>query len=179
MRQAREGLAEALQGEDTGRVMEPRNFYFGKPTLWLCAEGNNRGAENARHSGVPRGRRPWHVRTCYAREPGDPGFAREAVARAVSGSLRTGADDERTREVGQVHSTGEVTEQGQTDGGGGDGGKGLGQGEPEPAKRVPNAESGRRAKCAGAGTRSSEEEQGDQIHRAVPLRDQGVRVYGY
>src|SRR5947209_14064842 len=154
MRQAREGLAEALTGEDTGRVIEPRNFYFGKPTLWLCAEGNNRGAANARHSGVPRGRRPWHVRTRYAREPGDPGFAREAERnRAVSGSLRTEADDERTREVGQVHSTGEVLEQSQTDGGGGDGGKGPGQREPAPAKRVPDTEPGRRAKRAGARTR--------------------------
>src|SRR5437016_13151290 len=107
---------------------------------------------------VPRGRRTWHVRTRYAREPGDPGFAREAVARAVSGSLRTGADDERTREVGQVHSTGEVSEQSQTDGGGGDGGKGPGQREPGPAKRVPDPEPGKRAQRAGTGTRSSKEE---------------------
>src|SRR5947209_733628 len=73
--------------------------------------------------------------------------------RAVSGSLRTEADDERTREVGQVHSTGEVLEQSQTDGGGGDGGKGPGQREPAPAKRVPDTEPGRRAKRAGARTR--------------------------
>src|SRR5436309_12672333 len=73
--------------------------------------------------------------------------------RAVSGSLRTEADDERTREVGQVHSTGEVSEPSQTDGGGGDGGKGPGQREPAPAKRVPDTEPGRRAKRTGARTR--------------------------
>ena len=57
--ETREGLAEALTGEDTGRAIEPRNFYFGKPTLWLCAEGNNRSAANARH--------------CGSREVEDPG----------------------------------------------------------------------------------------------------------
>src|SRR5208282_5207297 len=61
--------------------------------------------------------------------------------------------DERTREVGQTHSTGEVSEQDQNNGGGGDGGKGSGQGEPEPAKRVPDSEPGRRAQRAGAGIR--------------------------
>jgi len=87
-----EGLAEALTGEDAGRAIEPRNFYFGKPTLWLSAEGNNQSAENARHSGVPRGRRPWHVRTRYAREPGDPGFAREEQE-----SGRIGKSKDRSR----------------------------------------------------------------------------------
>ena len=46
----------------------------------------------------------------------------------------------RTREVGQTHSTEEVSEQNQSIGGGGDGGKGSGQGEPEPTKRVPDSE---------------------------------------
>jgi RNA-directed DNA polymerase len=55
----REGLAEALAGGGTGRDIEPRNFYFGKPPLWLHAEGNNRGAANARHIG--------------SREAADPG----------------------------------------------------------------------------------------------------------
>src|SRR2546430_7869452 len=41
----------------------------------------------------------------------------------ASGSLRTHADDERTREVGQTYSTWEVSEQCQATGCGGDGGK--------------------------------------------------------
>jgi len=49
-------------------------------------------------------------------------------ARDASGSPRTEDDDERTREVGQTHSTGEVSEQSQNSGGGGDGGKGLAKG---------------------------------------------------
>lgn len=54
----------------------------------------------------------------------------EAVKRAVSGSLKACADDERAREVGQPHSTDEVCEQ--TDGSGqrgADGGKAAGHGE--------------------------------------------------
>jgi hypothetical protein len=61
--EAREGLAEALTGESTGRAIEPRKVNFGMPTLWLCAEGNIRDAANARRPGIPRGRRPWHVGT--------------------------------------------------------------------------------------------------------------------
>src|SRR5208283_551811 len=75
--------------------------------------------------------------------------------RAASGSLWTGADDERTREVGQAHITGEVLEQGRNVGGGGDGGKGLARGKPATAKRVPDTGPGRRAQCAGAGTGGS------------------------
>src|SRR5208283_5578637 len=140
------------------------------PTPYLCAEGNIRSTVIARCCGARAVKDPWHVRTRFAREPGDPAFARGAVARSASGSLRTGADDERTREVGQAYSTGEVLEQGRNIGGGGGRGKGLGQGEPATAKRVPDAVPGGRAQRAGAGTGSSQEEQGNQIHRAVPLR---------
>src|SRR5713101_8252186 len=63
--------------------------------------------------------------------------------RGGSGSPRTYADDERTQEVGQSHSTSEVSEQGRATGGGGGGGKGTGQGEPAPAKRAPGLSAGR------------------------------------
>src|SRR5215469_1467088 len=116
-------------------------MYFGKPTPWLGAEGNNR-TPGARGVTIPRGRRPWHVRTRYAREPGDPGFAPEQARGAASGSPRTEAGDERTREVGQAHSTEEVCEPTWGTMRGGDGGKGPGQGEPAPAKHVPTTESG-------------------------------------
>src|SRR5579872_4498863 len=75
------------------------------------------------------------------------------------GSLRTGAYDERTREVGQTHTTWEVSEQSQIVGGGGDGGKGSGQGKPEPAKRIPDTEPEPCAQCAGSGTTSGKKEQ--------------------
>src|SRR5579883_695526 len=76
--------------------------------------------------------------------PGSP--ANSQCSRGASGSSRTGADDERTREVGQTHSTGEVSEQSRATSGGGDGGKESGQGESGPANRDPDSEPGSRAK---------------------------------
>src|SRR5258707_14836898 len=134
----REGWAEAWTGERTGRAIEPRKFITsGRRRSGYVRKATPGAPKNARRSGVPRGRRPWHVGTRYAREPGDPGFARGAEARDASGSLRTEADDERTREVGQAHSTGEVPEPNRKTGGGGDGGKGPGQRGPATAKRGP------------------------------------------
>jgi hypothetical protein len=71
----------------------------------------------------------------------------------ASRSLRTYADDERTREVGQTCSTCEVLEQSWGPqrqvfvagveswaiGGGGDGGKRFDQGKSATAKRVPDS----------------------------------------
>jgi hypothetical protein len=73
----------------------------------------------------------------------------------ASGSLRMYADDERTWEVGQTQSTGEVSEQGRATGGGGDGGKGFDQEKSAIAKRVPDSEPDRRAQRAEADTSSS------------------------
>src|SRR5438046_3953629 len=72
----REGLAEALTGEDTGRAIEPRNLLREADAVATCGrqQPECRQREALR---VPRGRSPWHVRTRYAREPRDPGFARE------------------------------------------------------------------------------------------------------
>src|ERR1700691_5714217 len=112
----------------------------------------------ARRFGVPRGQRPqarteaFRLGTGRSRvRPGPEG------SRDASGSLRTYADDERTREVGQTRSTCEVPEPSRTTGGGGDGGKGTGQREPASAKRVPDTEPEGRAQRAGAGTSSSKE----------------------
>src|SRR5580704_5510091 len=84
----------------------------------------------------------------------------------ASGSLRTYADDERTREVGQPCSTCEVHEQRRATGGGGDGGKRAGQREPASAKRVPDTEPEQRAQCARAGTSSSSKGQEVAVHGA-------------
>ena len=69
-----------------------------------------------------------HARKHLARESGDPmaAFVRKGTE-AASGSLRTQAEDERSWEVGQLHSTEEVFEQGSSKGYGEDGGKGVGQ----------------------------------------------------
>src|SRR5713226_7534648 len=110
----------------------------------------------ARCQGIPRGHRP-RART----EAPRMGTGRSRVhprwnmSGDASGSLRTHADGERTREVGQTSSTCEVPEQGRATGGGGDGGKRSDQREPATAKRVPDTEPDGRAQCAGAGTSSS------------------------
>src|SRR5260370_15144965 len=119
-------------------------------------EGPTRGTDIARCVEIPRGHRP-----CARREAPRMGTGRSRVhprrnmSGDASGSLRTHADDERTREVGQTSSTCEVPEQGRATGGGGDGGKRSDQREPATAKRVPDTEPDGRAQCAGAGTSSS------------------------
>src|SRR5215467_2849023 len=118
-------------------------MHFGRPTPWLRAEGNNRGA--AQREAL---RNPARSKTLACTDALCTGTGRSRVrpreeAWAASGSLRTEADDERTREVGQTHSTGEVCEPSAKTGAGGDGGKGSGQEQPAPAKHVPNAGSGR------------------------------------
>ena len=154
---ARKGGVEALTGERAGRVFEPRKTIT--PGRRRCKEKRKAtsGAPISRGvHGVPRGQRP-RARTEAPRAGTGRSQVRpgQQLPRDASGSLRTYADDERTWEVGQPCSTGEVAEQRRATGGGGDGGKRAGQREPAPAKRVPDTEPGRRAQCAGAGTSSS------------------------
>src|SRR6266478_8778441 len=110
----------------------------------------------ARCQGIPRGHRP-RART----EAPRMGTGRSRVhprrnlSGDASGSLRTQADDERTREVGQICNTCEVSEQSWATSDGGDGGKRSDQREPATAKRVPDTEPDGHAQCAGAGTSSS------------------------
>src|SRR5437660_2965502 len=153
---AREGGAEALTGESTGRVFSR-------------VRNSLRDADAVRRSGRPHPRRRYP--RCLEILRGHRPRARTEAPRMgtgrsrvhprrnmsgdASGSPRTHADEERTREVGQIRNTCEVPEQGQTTGGGGDGGKRSDQREPAPAKRVPDTEPGRRAQCAAAGTSSS------------------------
>ena len=104
---AREGGDEALTGERTG---------------WVYSRVRNslRDADAVRRSGrlhlrapISRGALgscavtdPEHVPKHLAWEPGDPAFTPDGtMPRDASGSLRTHADDERTREVGQICST--------------------------------------------------------------------------
>jgi len=96
--------------------------------------------------------------------PGSPESSQ--CSRDASGSPRIKADDERTREVGQTHSTGEVSEQGRSFGGGGDGGKGSGQGNLS-SKTRPGLRAGATRQCAGAGTTGGKREQGCEVHRSA------------
>src|SRR5580692_5919413 len=76
------------------------------------------------------------------------------VLKAVSGSRKAYADDERAGEVGRSGSTCEVPEQSRATGGGGDGGKRSGQGELDRAKHPPDTRAGKGAKRTGTGTSS-------------------------
>ena len=70
---AREGGGEASVGERTGQALSRERTYPGSRRRRLSGRQHGRvryaSARTAR-----RGRRPWHVRTLVAREPGDPTF---------------------------------------------------------------------------------------------------------
>jgi hypothetical protein len=66
----REGEGEASAGERTGQPLSRvRNQILGADAFQI-AEGNTDGRVIASARTARRGRRPWHVRTLLAREPG-------------------------------------------------------------------------------------------------------------
>jgi hypothetical protein len=151
---ARKGGVEALTGERAGRVFSRERH--------ILRDADAVGAGGRQHrmrrysKAYLRGHRPRArmetPRTGTGRSRVRPGGK---MLWDASGSLRMYADDERTWEVGQTHSTGEVSEQGRATGGGGDGGKGFDQGKSATAKRVPDSEPDRRAQRTEADTSSS------------------------
>ena len=70
----REGVSEASAGECIGQPSSrDSRFVLGADAVRL-AEGNTTGRAIASAWSTRRGRRPWHVRTLFVREPGDLGF---------------------------------------------------------------------------------------------------------
>ena len=67
----REGVGEASAGERIGQPLSRERNLSRVPTPFACAEGNTDGRASASARTARRGRRPWHVRTLLAREPGD------------------------------------------------------------------------------------------------------------
>jgi hypothetical protein len=67
----REGIGEASAGERTGQPSSRESGIFPGADAVPLAEGNTDGCVNASTWPTRRGRRPWHVRTLLAREPGD------------------------------------------------------------------------------------------------------------
>ena len=66
----REGMGEASAGDCIGQPLSrERNSPRGADAV-RRAEGNMDGRVNASARAPRRGRRPWHVRTLLAREPG-------------------------------------------------------------------------------------------------------------
>ena len=69
---AREGIGEALTGERTGQPLSRESTLFLGADVVPLTEGNTDGRDSASAQTARRGRRHWHVRTLFAREPGDP-----------------------------------------------------------------------------------------------------------
>ena len=67
----REDIGEASAGECIGQPLSREIGLILGADAVLLAEGNTDGCVTASAYPAQRGRRPWHVRTLLAREPGD------------------------------------------------------------------------------------------------------------
>jgi hypothetical protein len=76
----REGVGEASAGERAGQPLSrDRKLILGADAVCV-AEGNMSKSANASTWATWRGRRTWHARTLFAREPGDLAIDRSATA---------------------------------------------------------------------------------------------------
>ena len=97
---AREGNGEALTGESIGQPLSRESFYITGADSVVLLEGNMAGCVIASARPTRRGRRPWHVQTPLAREPGDLTPDRSAVwghASSMSPPVRIGKVWSRSR----------------------------------------------------------------------------------
>ena len=88
---AREGVGEALTGDHIGQPLSREmNIVLGADAL-SNVEGNTNGRAIASVRTARRGRRPWHVWTPFAREPGDltAGQWRQTAVLARIGKARS------------------------------------------------------------------------------------------
>ena len=67
----REGVGEASAGECTGQPLSRERLIIPGADAVPNVEGNTDGRAIASARTTRRGRRPWHVQTLLAREPGD------------------------------------------------------------------------------------------------------------
>ena len=77
---AREGISEALTGERTGQPLSRESTLLPGADVVPLTEGKTDGRDIASAQTARRGRRPWHVWTLLAREPGDLTIDRSAIA---------------------------------------------------------------------------------------------------
>ena len=75
-----EGIGEALTGDRTGQPLSRESTLIPGADVVLLTEGNTDGCDIASAQPARRGRRPWHVWTLFAREPGDPTSDQRRVA---------------------------------------------------------------------------------------------------
>ena len=67
---AREDDSEASAGERTGQPLSRERSKIPGADAFQIAEGNTDGRASTSARTARRGRRPWHVRMLFAREPG-------------------------------------------------------------------------------------------------------------
>ena len=87
---AREGIGEASVGDRIGQPLSREIDVILSADAVLLAEGNTVGRVIASAHPALRGRRPWHVRTLLAREPGD--VMSDQWRHAVTGPHREGEE---------------------------------------------------------------------------------------
>ena len=155
----RKGEGEALTGVHAGPVLS-------REIVAPPRGGLLRGADALEKSGRPHlkrrhgkalqdparseARRMYGNTLCGNREIPRLCAVQQAAERI--GESKDEADDERSWEVGQLHSTDEVAEQRRARGRGGDGGKGRGQGQCGPERHAPDTELGKRVTRSGSHT---------------------------
>ena len=86
----REDRGEASAGDCIGQPLSREIGLFLGAGAVLLAEGNMDGCAIASAHPAQRGRRPWHVQTLLAREPGD--LMSGQGGRAASGPHREGEE---------------------------------------------------------------------------------------
>ena len=86
---AREDIGEALTGERIGQPLSRESTLIPGADVVPLTEGKTYGRDIASAQTTRRGRRPWHVRTLLAREPGDLVFGQR---RNTAGPHREGEE---------------------------------------------------------------------------------------
>ena len=86
---AREDVGEASVGERIGQPLSLENIFDLGTDAVDKAESNTSERAIASARTTRRGRRHWHVRTLFAREPGDLGFDHPLYGLARIGKARS------------------------------------------------------------------------------------------
>jgi hypothetical protein len=85
----REGAGEASAGERIGQPLSRESLSVSGADVFRFTEGETGGGAIASPRSARRGRRHWHVRKLFVREPGGLGFGRRNNA---SGPRREGEE---------------------------------------------------------------------------------------